>query len=87
MRPAFRERKKKSPRLKVSLWFNNRHTLGPYRDLNQSEIVKGGPPPLISRGRDIPVRVCTFENVCAAVRQREVSSVGPSDKQSGCSRG
>ncbi len=36
--------KKKSLRDKVSLWFNNRHTLGPYRDLNQSEIVKGGPP-------------------------------------------
>ncbi len=84
MRPAVRVKKKISVTLKVSLWFNNRHTLGPYRGLNQSEIVKGGsdwPCP------DIPVRVCTFENVCAAVRQREVSSVGPSDKQSGCSRG
>ncbi len=50
-------------------------TLGPYRGLNQSEIVKGGPPPLIGRGPDIPVRVCTFENACAAaVRQRGVSS-------------
>ncbi len=29
-------------------------------------------PPLIGHGPDIPVRVCTFENACAAaVRQRE----------------
>ncbi len=49
--------KKVSATLKVSLWFNNRHTLGPYRGLNQSEIVKGEPPPLIGRGPDIPVRV------------------------------
>ncbi len=36
---------------------------------------EGRTPPLIGRGPDIPVRVCTFENVCAAaVRQREVSS-------------
>ncbi len=35
--------------------------------------MKGGPPPLlIGRGPDIPVRVCTYENVCAAaVRQKE----------------
>ncbi len=32
--------------------------LGLYRGLNQSEIVKGGPPPLIGRGPDIPVCVC-----------------------------
>ncbi len=48
---------------------------------------EGRTPPLTDRGPDIPVRVCTFENACAAVRQREVSSLGPSDKQSGCSRG
>ncbi len=36
---------KVSATLKGSLWFNDRHTLGPYRGLNQSEIVKGGPPP------------------------------------------
>ncbi len=48
-------------------------TLGSYRGLNQSEIVKGEPPPLIGRGPDIPVRVCTFEDACAAaVRQREI---------------
>ncbi len=55
----------------VSLWFNNRHTLGPYRGLNQSEIVKGGPPPLIGRGPDIRVCVFTFDACAAAVRQRE----------------
>ncbi len=43
MRPAVREKKKKYPRIWVSLCFNNRHTLGSYRGLNQSEIVKGGP--------------------------------------------
>ncbi len=37
--------------------------------------MKGGPPPLIGRGPDIPVHVYKFENACAAaVRQREVSS-------------
>ncbi len=42
----FEKRKKNvSATLKVSLWFNNRHILGSYRGLNQSEIVKGGPPP------------------------------------------
>ncbi len=73
MRPAIREKKKKvSATLKVSLWFNNRDTLGSYRGLYQSEIVKGGPPPLIGHGPDIPVRVCMSENTCAAaVRQRE----------------
>ncbi len=44
MRPAVREKKKKvSATLRVSLCFNNRHTLGSYCGLNQSEIVKGGP--------------------------------------------
>ncbi len=33
---------------------------------------EGWTPPLIGHGPDIPVRVCTFENACAAaVRQRE----------------
>ncbi len=64
--------KKKSPRLKVSLWFNNRHTLGSYRGLNLSEIVKGGHPPLIGHGPDIPVSVCTFGNACAAIEMRAV---------------
>ncbi len=39
-----KKKKKVSATLKVSLWFNNRHTLGPYCGLNQSEIVKGAPP-------------------------------------------
>ena len=29
---------------------------------------EGRDPPLIGRSSDIPVRVCTFENACAAVR-------------------
>ncbi len=38
--------------------------------------MKGGPPPLISRGPDIHVRVCTFEDACAAaVRQTEIVSI------------
>ncbi len=71
MRPAVQKKKKVYASQKVSLWFNNRHILGPYPGLNQSEIVKGGPPPLIGHGPDIPVRVCTSENACAAVRERE----------------
>ncbi len=36
---------------------------------------EGRTPPLIGRGPDIPVRVCTFENACAAaVRQRDARS-------------
>ncbi len=68
----FERKNKISATLKVSLWFNNRHTLGPYRGLNQSEIVKGGPPP-----PDIPVRVCASENACAAAvsqTEKEASS-------------
>ncbi len=73
MRPAIREKKQKSPRLRKSLCCSTTDTLGSYRGLNQSEIVKGGPPPLIGRGPDIPVRVCTFEDAsAAAVRQREI---------------
>ncbi len=75
MRPAIRGKKQKSPRLRKSLCCSTTDTLGSYRGLNQSEIVKGGPPPLIGRGPDIPVCVCAFEDACAAaVRQREVSS-------------
>ncbi len=75
MRLAVQKKKKKkvSATLKVSMWFYNRHTIGSCRGLNQSAIVKAGPPPpLIGRGPDVPVRVCASENVCAAaVRQRE----------------
>ncbi len=43
--PAVREKKNNYTRLRVSLCFNNRHTLGSYRGLNQSEIVN---PKLLS---------------------------------------
>ncbi len=71
MRPAIREKKKKYPRLRNSVVQQKTPPLGLYRGLNQSEIVKGGPPPLIGRGPDIPVCVCAFEDACAAaVRER-----------------
>ncbi len=38
------------------MWFNNRHTLGSYHHLNQSDS-EGQTPSLIGRGPDIPVRV------------------------------
>ncbi len=57
---------------KVSLLFNNRHTLGSYRGLNQSEIVKADPP-LIGRGPDIPVLV-KMRVLRQSDREREVSS-------------
>ncbi len=41
---------------KVSMWFNNRHTLGSYHHLNQSDS-EGQTPSLIGHGPDIPVRV------------------------------
>ncbi len=67
--------KKVSATLKVSLWFNNRHTLGPYHGLNQSEIVKGGPPPLIGHGPDIRLYMYVWKCVCCCSQtKREVSS-------------
>ncbi len=67
MRPAI-QKKKNYPRLRKSLCCLTIDTLASYRGLNQPEIVKGGPPPppLISRGPDIPVGVSTFEDACAA---------------------
>ncbi len=44
MRPAIREKKKKYPRLRNSVDQQKTPPLGLYRGLNQSEIVKGGPP-------------------------------------------
>ncbi len=38
------------------MWFNNRHTLGSYHHLNQSDS-EGQTPSLIGHGPDIPVRV------------------------------
>ncbi len=57
------KKKSLSATLKVSLWFNNRHTLGPYRGLNQSEIVKGGPPPWLAM-------VQIFLYVCVSLKMR-----------------
>ncbi len=56
-----------------ALLFNNRHV----RLISWSKPIRDSegrtPPPLIGRGPDIPVRVCTFEDACAAaVRQREI---------------
>ncbi len=45
VRPAIRKKKKKkSPQLRKSLCCSTTDTLGSYHGLNQSEIVKGGPP-------------------------------------------
>ncbi len=72
-----RSRKKKvSATLKVSLWFNNRHTLDPYRGLNQSEIVKGEPTP---SDWAWSIYSCTCVYVwkcvcCCSQTEREVSS-------------
>ncbi len=72
MRPAIREKKKS---IHDSETQQKTLPLGLYRGLNQSKIVKGGPPPLIGRGPDIPVCVCVCVDKCvtcaAAVRQRE----------------
>ncbi len=65
------QKKKKKVSATQSLCCSTTDTLGSYRGLNQSEIVKCGPPPLIGRGPDIPVCVCAFEDACAAaVRER-----------------
>ncbi len=77
MRPAIREKKKKSPRLRKSLYCSTTDTLVSYRGLNQSEIVKGGPPLWLAVVQIflcvcVCVCVCAFEDACAAaVRQRE----------------
>ncbi len=75
MRPAIREKKKKSIRDSETLWFNKRHPpLGLYRGLNQSEIVKGGPPlwlAVVQIFLYVCVRVDKYVTCAAAVRQRE----------------
>ncbi len=77
MRPTIREKKKKSPRLRKSLCCSTTDTLVSYRGLNQSEIVKGGPPLWLAVVQIflyvcVCVCVCAFEDACAAaVRQRE----------------
>ncbi len=53
---------------KVSLLFDNRHV----RLISWSKPIRDSEG-RIGRGPDIPVRVCTFEDACAAaVRQREI---------------
>ncbi len=57
---------------KVSLLFKNRHV----RLISWCTLIRdseGQTPPLIGRGPDISVRVCTFEDAyAAAVRQTEI---------------
>ncbi len=75
MRPAIRE-KKKSPRLRKSLCCSTTDTLVSYRGLNQSEIVKGGPPLWLAVVQ-IFLYVCVrvWRCVCFCCQtQREVSS-------------
>ncbi len=71
--PSHSQKKKKSPRLRKSLLFDNRHVslISWSKPIRDSE---GRTPPLIGRGPDTPVLVCVcaFEDACAAaVRQRE----------------
>ncbi len=74
-----RKEKKVSVTQKLYVVQQKTHPLGLYRGLNQSEIVKGGPP-LIGRGPDIPVCVCArwqMRHVCCCSqteRKKEVSS-------------
>ncbi len=74
MRPAIRGKKRKSPRLRKSLCCSTTDTLGSYRGLNQSEIVKGGPPLWLA-----VVQIFLYVCVCLKMRvllqsEREVSS-------------
>ncbi len=69
-------KEKKSIRDSETLVQQKTPPLGLYRGLNQSEIVKGGPPPLIGRDPDIPVCVCVrvWRCVCCcSQRERWVS--------------
>ncbi len=71
MRPAILK-KKKSLRYSESLPVVQQQTH--IRPISWSKPIRDseGFRPLIGRGPDIPVRVCTFGNACAAaVRQRE----------------
>ncbi len=76
MRPAIREKKKKSPRLRKSLCCSTTDTLVSYRGLNQSEIVKGGPPLWLAVVQIfLYVCVCVWRCVCCCCQtEREVSS-------------
>ncbi len=74
MRPAIREKKKKYPRLRNSVVQQKTPPLGLYRGLNQSEIVKGGPPlwlAVVQIFLYVCVRIDKCVTCAAAVRQRE----------------
>ncbi len=74
VRPAIREKINKSLRDSERLSAVQQQTQ--VRLISWSKPIRdseGRTPPLIGRGPDIPVRVCTFEDACAAaVRQREI---------------
>ncbi len=73
VRPAIRKEKKS---LCDSESLSAVHQQTHIRLISWSKLIRdseGRTPPLIGRGPDIPVRVCTFEDACAAaVRQREI---------------
>ncbi len=72
-----RKEKKVSATQKVSMWFNKRHTLGLYRGLNQSEIVKGGSPlwlAVVQIFLYVCVRLQMRHVCCCSQTEREVSS-------------
>ncbi len=74
MRPAIREKKKKSIRDSETVVQQKTPPLGLYRGLNQSEIVKGGPPlwlAVVQISLYVCVRVDKCVTCAAAVRQRE----------------
>ncbi len=67
-------RKEKKVSATQKLWFKKRPPLGLYRGLNQSEIVKGGPPlwlAVVQISLYVCVRVDKCVTCAAAVRQRE----------------
>ncbi len=70
MRPAVQEKKKISAKsLPLVQQQTHIRLISWSKPIRDSEAQS---PPLIGRGPDIPVHVCTFEKVCvAAVRQRE----------------
>ncbi len=79
MRPAIREKKKKYPRLRNSVVQQKTPPLGLYRGLNQSEIVKGGPPLWLAMVQIfLYVCVCALTNASRVLlqsdREKEVSN-------------
>ncbi len=78
MRPGIREKKKKYPRLRNSVVQQKTPPLGLYRGLNQSEIVKGGPPSDWPQSRYSCMCVCALTNASRVLlqsdREKEVSS-------------